>query len=93
MSAPAKLAPEIEERARQLAHDIKGRRNGLASEELLLIGRGPHTKLCRPAKYRDLDQARINGMVIALTYLLGRPSDMQLAEAFIEDTPAWRALL
>ncbi len=93
MSAPAELPPEIEERARHLADDIKGRRTGLANEELLLIGRGPHTKLCRPAKYRNLDRALINGMVIALTYLLGRPSDMQLAEAFIEDTPTWKALL
>jgi hypothetical protein len=46
MSAPAELSADAEERARKLADDIKGRRNGLANEESLLTGRGPHLMNC-----------------------------------------------
>lgn len=39
------------------------------------------------------EHQRTFGMVLALTYLLGSPGDVQLAEAFIEDAPEWAALL
>lgn len=76
------LTPEIEERARQLADAIRSRRG-----EVTAGAPG------RSSRAREIDGARINGMVIALACVLGRPGDMQLAEQFIDDAPAWRALL
>lgn len=89
------LTPEVEERARKLADEIKARRNGRAIEEAYL---DPSSRHYRPSyvpskRIREQEDARINGMVIALTFILGRPNDKQLAEQFIEDDPAWRALL
>jgi hypothetical protein len=72
-----------EERATRLANEIKHRRIGLANEDTQAEG----TTLrhyARAKKYREQDAARINGMVIALTFALGSPNDMAKAEAFIE---------
>lgn len=95
MSNPAELSPDIEERARALADDIKGRRNSLADEDAKAdpASRRYQPTYARAKEYRDEDRIRINGMVIALSHLLGRPLDMHLAEEFIADTPTWRALL
>lgn len=80
------LTPEIERLARQLADEIKARTRGLNHEDVQAITPG-WMNHARARKYRDQDRARVNGMTIALTYLLGRPLDMQLAEKFIEDAP------
>lgn len=77
---------ECHDRARRLADEIANRRRGLAHKE---SGQASDNW----AKHdRDADCWQINGMVIALTYMLGKPLDMQLAELFIADDPAWRAL-
>jgi hypothetical protein len=40
------------------------------------------------------DDSRVTlGMVVGLTYMLGRPDDLMLAEEFITDSPGWRAML
>ncbi len=72
-----------EEAAWQLANEIGKWRKGLQSEEEMLTSRGPHTCYVRARKYRDLDQARINSTVIALTCVLDAPPDMRRTEAFI----------
>lgn len=86
------LTPELEILARQLADDIRDRRNGLANEDALAEG-VEHRSCARAKKWRDQDRAMIKGMVIALTHILGRPLDMQLAEEFIAGTSTWRAML
>lgn len=84
------LTPERERIARQLADDIRHTRAGLDNEDRLAADHRVHA---RAKKWRDLDRAKLNGMVIALTFVLGQPRDLQLAEQFIEDSPTWRALL
>lgn len=92
MSKVDNLDSVIEERARTLADEIAAQRRGLAHEESDEM-KTYHPTYVRAKKHRDAERNRINGMVIALTYMLGRPLDMQLAEEFIMDTPTWRALL
>lgn len=77
---------ETERVARQLASEIRHRRIGLANEDLTAAGI-IHRSYARSKKLRDEDRARLNGMVLALTYVLGKPSDMQAAEALIADAP------
>jgi hypothetical protein len=77
--------------ARKLADAVKAQRIGLDNEDALADGI-VHRSYARAKKYREQDRARINGMVIALTYVLGKPNDMALAETFIANDPAWRAL-
>lgn len=89
----AELTEDVEARARELADEIKARQSGLEREEALLIQRGPRTRYARAKRDRDAERSLINGMVIALTCILGRPNDMQLAEAFIDGKDYWRALL
>jgi hypothetical protein len=86
MSNATGLTPELEVMARKLADDIKARRTGLDNEDRLANGI-ELSHYARAKKYREQDRARVNGMVIALTYMLGSPLDMRLAEQFIEDTP------
>lgn len=70
------------ERARKLAADIKARRLGLEAEKANL---GDHPSYVRAKKYRDEDAARINGMVIGLTFAIGDPLNMQAAEDLIKE--------
>lgn len=86
------LTDEREKVARQIANEIKHLRTGLAVEDGQAEGI-VHRSYARSKKLRDQDRAKIQGMVIAMTYALGRPNDMQLAEQFIADAPTWRALL
>lgn len=67
----------------RLASEIKHQRIGLRNEDAQAEGI-VHRSYARAKKYRDMDRARINGMVIALTYVLGEPLNMAVAEAFIE---------
>lgn len=92
MGVDFKMSPEVEQIARHIADEIKHRRNGLNYEESENM-RLYHPTYVRARKHRDQDRSQINGMVIALTYVLDRPNDMTLAEAFIADSPEWRALL
>jgi hypothetical protein len=71
-----------EERATRLALEIKHRRIGLANENAQAEGETLR-HYARAKKYREQDAARINGMVIGLTYVLGIPFDMAKAEEFI----------
>jgi hypothetical protein len=77
--------------ARGLADEIKHLRTGLDNEDKQAAGVELRHH-ARAKKWRDQDRAKIQGMVIALSFLLGRPNDVQLAEEFIEDSPVWRAL-
>lgn len=70
--------------ARALADDIHARRNGLDNEDRLAAGVAL-SSYARARKWRDQDRARVNGMVIGLTYLLGSPLDMAAAEQFIAE--------
>lgn len=83
---------EIERRARRLADEIKARTRGLDHEDVQAVTPGWMSH-ARAKKHRDQDRARVNGMTIALTYMLDAPLDMELARQFIEDTPTWRGLL
>jgi hypothetical protein len=93
MSAPETLTEQAEEIARQIAGEITARRNGLLRDEDQRRERGPHTGYAFTATQRKQEEWLINGMMIALTYVLGRPNDLRLVEAFITDSPEWRALL
>lgn len=86
------LTPEIEERARQLADEIKAQRKGLDEEDAQAAG-VVHRSYARAKKYRDQDRAKLRGMVIAISFMLGRPNDVPLAEEFITDSDVWRAML
>lgn len=82
--APKKsnFKPEILAIACALADEIRARRTGLDNEDRQAEG----TTLrhyARAKKYREQDRARVNGMVIALSYVLGEPLDMPKAEEFI----------
>lgn len=66
--------------ATRLAQEIHARRTGQAAEEANLKD---HPTYVRAKKYREQDAARINGMVIALTFILGVPHHMASAEDFI----------
>ena len=46
----------------------------------------------RAMKHRDRDRAKVNGMRIALSYVLGCPNDFQKTDAFIDRAPYWEAL-
>ena len=85
------MDPATEERARELAEAIRHERIGLANEDAQAAG-VVHKSYARAAKYRDQDRAKIQGEVIGLTYMMGRPLDIALAEAFIANEPYWRAL-
>jgi hypothetical protein len=76
------ITAEEEEVLRSLAQEIRTKRKYLATHEPY-----QHLSLC------DQQRAHIRGMVSALTYFLGRPDDLQLAEAFISNEPYWRAML
>jgi hypothetical protein len=78
-----------EDGVRNLAEEIHARRLGLAGEEANLAP-GGHATYVRAKKHREEDRARINGMVIALTFVLGRPLDIPAAEAFIAEVTAGR---
>jgi hypothetical protein len=93
VSAPEVLSDQAEEVARQIADEITARRNGLLRDEDNRRDRGPHTSYALTVTQRKQEEYQINGMRIALTYVLGRPLDMHLGEAFIADSPSWRALL
>lgn len=73
------------ERITRLAQEIAALRLGLKAEESNLAD---HPTYVRARKYREQDSARINGMVIALTFMLGCPRDMAAAEAFIRGVTA-----
>lgn len=79
------------ERANKLAEAIRHETIGLDNEGKSAVT--PGTGGARALKYRDRDRAKINGMRIALSYLLGVPLHMQLTDAFIEGKPEFRALL
>ncbi len=59
--------------ARKPTEDIAARRRGQAAEEANLLP-GGHPTYARCKRDRDQDSARVNGIVIALTYLLGSPA-------------------
>lgn len=82
MSAVA-VPPSPGESARALAREIRARRIGLDNEDRLAVPGTPLRSHARAAKWRALDRAQVNGMVIGLTYMLGEPLDMAAAEAFI----------
>jgi hypothetical protein len=86
-----KLTADREEVARQIADEIRHQSTGLDNEDRQAAGIAL-SSYARAKKYRDQDRAKVNGMRIALTFVLGRPNDMQLADAFIADAPHWRGL-
>jgi hypothetical protein len=86
------MTPETEAVARRIADEIKARTNGLAVEESHLTP-GGHSTFVRARKWRDQDRSEINGMRIALSFVLGNGFDMHLTDEFIADSPTWRALL
>lgn len=65
-----------------LARDIKARRTGLDNEDKQAEGQQLQ-HYARASKYRELDRARVNGMVIALSCWLGKPYDMAAVEDYI----------
>ena len=72
------MSPEIEQIAREIANRIESIKSGLDSQGIMSCA---------------FALAEIDGMVTALTYVLGRPDDLQLAEQFIKDAPTWRAFV
>lgn len=86
------LSKEREQIASEIADRIRSERNGLDHEDKLAAGVELRS-YARSKKIRDQERARLNGMKLALTYVLGRPYDMQLAEAFITNDPTWEAML
>jgi len=85
----------VQERADWLADEIRKRRAGLENERAQKDPASPHYRPSYPRaeKWIKQDECTVNGMKIALTFLLGVPMDMQLAEMYIQQDPAWRALL
>lgn len=73
--------------ARRLAVDIRARINGLDNEDRLADGEQLR-HYARARKYREQDRARVNGMIIGLTYMLGAPLDMAGAQLFINQAIA-----
>jgi hypothetical protein len=74
----------ISENAARLALEIAYQTTGLDNEDKQAEGEALR-HYARAKKHRDADRARINGMTIALTYVLGRPMDMAVARAFIAE--------
>lgn len=70
--------------AEAIAKEIYARRKGLDGEDRLAAGEALKS-YARARKWRDLDRAQVNGMVIALTYVLDRPLDMVRAEDYIAE--------
>lgn len=68
--------------AEQLADEIRARTKGLDHEDVQAVTPGWMSH-ARAKKYRDQDRAQVNGMRIALSYVLGCPLDMQKTDAFI----------
>ena len=81
------------ERAEKLAEDIRAERIGLDGEDARAEPGTPLRSYSRAKKYREQDRAKLNGMRIALSYLLGVPMDMQLADAFIDRKPEFLSML
>lgn len=85
------MTKEILEIAERIADEIRAQAKGLDYEDNQAVTPGVASR-ARAKKYRDLDRAKINGMRIALSYILGCPLDFQKTDAFINCEPYWEAL-
>lgn len=68
--------------AELIADEIRAQTRGLDHEEVQAVTSGWKNH-ARAKKYRDLDRAKVNGMRIALSYVLECPLDMNKTNAFI----------
>lgn len=83
ISGPGVLTVMTDQAARQMPDEISKRHEGLQRHEETLTSHGPQASCTRTGNCRDQAQARINGITIALTCVLGALLAMRQAEAFI----------